>query len=160
MAIPGGGASEAFGAIWEFFAKLLRGEDPRIPIEPGGAMELPITAALVLIDSYGSFKAFRADWKWVRLMLPLQGRLVVEQILWDRGTPWRSLVTGFRAIRDTDGTEGIFGAQRSDVNAVLDEKKETSSTDNGLFVEGEPVPEWTVATGGGTTFKRRPWWFK
>lgn len=37
-------------------------------------------------------------WKVLRLRLPLQDRLVVEQILWDKEGPWRQLVAGFRPI--------------------------------------------------------------
>lgn len=50
------------------------------------------------IRSYASPRAFQADWKWMRLMVPLQFRLLVEQVLWDLGGDWRKLVTGFRPI--------------------------------------------------------------
>lgn len=46
----------------------------------------------------GRFDTFKNDWLVLRNSLPLQARLVVEQILSKEGPPWRSLVTGFRAI--------------------------------------------------------------
>lgn len=61
------------------------------------------------IDSYESYNrdvprriilaAFTQHWKRLRLRLPLQDRLVIEQILWDKGAEWRELVTGFRPIK-------------------------------------------------------------
>lgn len=44
------------------------------------------------------FEAFREDWKWLRLAMPLQVRLFVEQICYDKGWPWRSVYTGFSPI--------------------------------------------------------------
>ncbi len=44
------------------------------------------------------FSAFRSRWAYVRQLLPLQSRLLVEQILWAMGPPWRSLLTGFNPI--------------------------------------------------------------
>jgi len=43
-------------------------------------------------EGYG---VFYSDWKKVRMWLSLQERLCVEQVLFDMGRPWRSLVTGF-----------------------------------------------------------------
>lgn len=57
-----------------------------------------ILAANVLLDSYTNVSEFMSDWKWLRLLVPLQVRLFVEQILWDRGGRWRQLVTGFRPV--------------------------------------------------------------
>ena len=48
--------------------------------------------------SYRSAYHFQKEWKWIRLAVPLQLRLIVEQVLWDRGGDWRKLVTGFRPI--------------------------------------------------------------
>ena len=52
-----------------------------------------------LIEGYQSPREFEADWKWVRLVVPLQMRLMVEQILWDKKGGWRDLVTGFRPVK-------------------------------------------------------------
>ena len=52
-----------------------------------------------VLDSYDSPGAFQRDWKWVRLLVPLQMRLMVEQVLWDKGIGWRKLVTGFGPVR-------------------------------------------------------------
>lgn len=48
------------------------------------------------------FSAFRSRWAFVRQLLPLQGRLLVEQILWAMGPPWRSLLTGFNPVEIGD----------------------------------------------------------
>lgn len=45
--------------------------------------------------------AFTRDWKALRLRLPLQDRLVVEQVLYDKGGWHRKLVSGFRPIGAT-----------------------------------------------------------
>lgn len=42
--------------------------------------------------------AFRADWKWIRLWLDLQERLFVEQMLYEKGGFYRTLVTGFKPV--------------------------------------------------------------
>ena len=52
-----------------------------------------------LIEGYDGPKAFEADWKWIRLTVPLQFRLLVEQILWDKRGGWRDLVTGFGPVK-------------------------------------------------------------
>ncbi len=51
-----------------------------------------------VLSSYSGPKAFEADWKYARLVVPLQFRLLVEQELWDRRGGWRDLVTGFKPI--------------------------------------------------------------
>lgn len=57
------------------------------------------------IDQYGSdYRAFAADWTLLRVFVPLQVRLATEQLLWQRGEPWRRLVTGFRPV-DLGGAE-------------------------------------------------------
>lgn len=80
----------------------------------GSASRVPYTvvlaAANAYLDLYGdNFGLFKGDWKWQRLLTPLQGRLMMEQILWDRGLPWRSLITGFRAIEGDAGETGVVG---------------------------------------------------
>lgn len=44
------------------------------------------------------YELFKHQWKLLRLGVGLQARLLVEQILWDKGNPWRELITGFGAI--------------------------------------------------------------
>lgn len=46
---------------------------------------------------YG-FAEFSACWRYLRLGLDLQSRLLIEQILWDWGKPWSNLDTGFRPV--------------------------------------------------------------
>ncbi len=41
---------------------------------------------------------FRSRWAYVRQLLPLQGRLLIEQVLWAMGPPWRTLLTGFNPV--------------------------------------------------------------
>ena len=77
--------------------------------EAGEWWEIPVKLANDVLDAYSSFDAFRDDWKWQRLLTPLQARLLMEQILWDRGLPWRSLITGFRAIEGDAGETGVIG---------------------------------------------------
>lgn len=60
------------------------------------------------IDSYETnekapgegFALFKRHWKLLRLGIGLQVRLLVEQILYDRGEPWSRLCTGFGSIGD------------------------------------------------------------
>ena len=77
--------------------------------EPAKWWTTPVSLANALIDAYSTFEDFRSDWKWMRLLVPLQGRLLTEQLLWDRGLPWRSLITGFRAIEGDAGQTGVSG---------------------------------------------------
>jgi hypothetical protein len=44
----------------------------------------------------GDYVAFRLDWLVARMGIPLQARLLVEQVLWDKGKPWAQLCSGFR----------------------------------------------------------------
>jgi hypothetical protein len=53
------------------------------------------------LASYGgekdreAFDKFRRDWICLRVGIALQVRLMVEQLLYERGEPWSSLCTGF-----------------------------------------------------------------
>lgn len=49
-------------------------------------------------DKAGGFAEFRSMWRKVRNAVPLQTRLMVEQILWEKGGTWRGLVSGFKPI--------------------------------------------------------------
>ncbi len=51
------------------------------------------------LEGYSGPREFEADWKWIRLVVPLQMRLLVEQILWDKRGGWRDLVTGFGPVK-------------------------------------------------------------
>jgi hypothetical protein len=44
----------------------------------------------------GDYEAFRTDWLVARMGISLQARLLVEQVLWDKGKPWSQLCSGFR----------------------------------------------------------------
>ena len=50
-------------------------------------------------------KAFEREWKWARLVLPLQVRLAAEQGLWDLGGDYRRLVSGFKPL--TGAEDGV-----------------------------------------------------
>lgn len=50
------------------------------------------------IDSYDSVNEFTAHWTTLRNGIPLQARLMVEQVLWKKGGVYRSLVSGFRPL--------------------------------------------------------------
>lgn len=41
---------------------------------------------------------FKQDWKIARHIIGLQVRLVCEQVFWDLGGKWRSLITGFKPL--------------------------------------------------------------
>lgn len=44
------------------------------------------------------FELFKYHWRILRVWVPLQLRLCVEQVLQDMGKPWNTLITGFRPI--------------------------------------------------------------
>lgn len=44
------------------------------------------------------FDVFQNHWKRIRPWLDLQTRLACEQIFYDKGQPWRQLVSGFRPL--------------------------------------------------------------
>lgn len=46
-----------------------------------------------------AYATFRMHWIYYRLVIPLQLRLMVEQLLYERGYPWRGLVTGFNPVK-------------------------------------------------------------
>ncbi len=87
--------------IWDFARSLNPSLDPVLgEPDPGWRHLLRglIGDANRILDNYDSVAGFEEDWKWVRIAIPLQVRLIVEQILWDRGGRWRELVTGFKPI--------------------------------------------------------------
>lgn len=43
----------------------------------------------------GDYPGFRLDWLVARMLVPLQVRLLVEQILYEKGEPWSKLCSGF-----------------------------------------------------------------
>lgn len=59
--------------------------------------------AKVFVEQYKTPRAFEGDWKWLRLSVPLQVRLLVEQVLWDKRGGWRDLVTGFGPVKGRPG---------------------------------------------------------
>lgn len=44
------------------------------------------------------YESFRRMWKYGRLAIPLQVRLLVEQVLYEKGRPWSALCTGFQPV--------------------------------------------------------------
>lgn len=50
------------------------------------------------ILSYHHATAFFEDWQWLRMMIDLQTRLFIEQVLTNMGEPWSKAVTGFSAM--------------------------------------------------------------
>ena len=65
-----------------------------------------------MIEGYRSAREFERDWKWIRLVVPLQVRLLVEQILWDKRGGWRDLVTGFGPVKGRYGTRSKLDSGR------------------------------------------------
>lgn len=67
----------------------------------GGAIDrmrtLRVRAHEWIESEYGNdYQAFRLDWLVARMGIALQARLLVEQVLWDKGKPWSQLCSGFR----------------------------------------------------------------
>lgn len=58
------------------------------------------------VDEYPAVVDFQADWVRARLFVPLQIRLAMEQLLWERGGGYRSLVTGFGPATVPGGAVG------------------------------------------------------
>ena len=74
-------------------------------------VERAVDALRSMIGGYRSPRAFEEDWKWLRLVVPLQLRLLVEQILWDKRGGWRDLVTGFGPVKGRGGRKPLSGAK-------------------------------------------------
>ena len=104
---------EKFNAWWDEVMDYFRPAfDPNTTWADVGGLDVVlwgIDEAKRLIAAYDDFNLFREHWKWRRLLVPLQFRLICEQILWDMGLPWRSLITGFRAIEGAAGQTGVSG---------------------------------------------------
>ena len=47
-----------------------------------------------------AWSAFRLEWRTYRLVIPLQVRLMTEQVLYDMGYPWRAAYTGFNPMKE------------------------------------------------------------
>lgn len=45
------------------------------------------------------FARFKRHWRSVRMFIPLQVRLCAEQVFYDKGYPWNSLVSGFNPYK-------------------------------------------------------------
>ena len=52
------------------------------------------------------FEEFKELWATARQFVGLQARLALEQVFWVLGPPWRSLVTGFKAITFDEKVRG------------------------------------------------------
>lgn len=71
--------------------------------------------------------SFGLVWSRVRTFISLQVRLVVEQVLWERGGKWRTYVTGFgpvdvkRTLTESERTRDLgqtLGERRSEATRV------------------------------------------
>lgn len=54
------------------------------------------------------WRTFAEDWRIVRMFVPLQFRLCAEQVLYDKGLPWRTMVSGFRPLKDQASAAQTF----------------------------------------------------
>ncbi len=90
---------------------------------------------------------FRSRWAYVRQLLPLQGRLLIEQILWAMGPPWRTLITGFDPVELGDvgilRPLGGFGGAGEDLGTP----DSTTNVDGGT--PGGGGGGWLPSGGGG-----------
>lgn len=63
------------------------------------------------VDEYkGNVLGFQHDWVRARLFVPLQIRLAMEQILYERGGAYRTLVSGFGPADVPGGAAGQGGS--------------------------------------------------
>ena len=67
----------------------------KIAAGQGRALEAGISAMLDEMTP----EEFQGEWQWARMLVPLQLRLIVEQVLWNRGRPWKDLITGFLPMK-------------------------------------------------------------
>ncbi len=104
------------------------------------------------------FSAFRSRWAYVRQLIPLQSRLLVEQILWSMGPPWRTLLTGFNPVEL--GDVGILVPFKAGA-APPQEESETSVGDGvgGTVIDGGVYVPPSGGGGGGISnpVYRRKW---
>ncbi len=113
---------EQFQVIAETLAKWtadvgLSGAFLSVAADSGRAVANQVRAALL---KYSSAKAFQRDWKWARLSVPLQIRLLVEQVLWEKDGDWRNLVTGFGPIKDVEAEpeKPVFSTKLAKSNVI------------------------------------------
>lgn len=60
---------------------------------------LRVRASEWIESEYGNdYVSFSLDWKVARMGISLQARLLVEQVLYDKGLPWSKLCSGFRPV--------------------------------------------------------------
>ncbi len=65
--------------------------------EAAGALTRLSGDLATAVHGYGA-RRFRKLWVRARLLVGLQSRLFIEQVLWELGGPFRDLVTGFRPV--------------------------------------------------------------
>lgn len=85
------------------------------------------------------FSAFRSRWAYIRQLMPLQSRLLVEQILYAMGPPWRRLLTGFNPVEL--GDVGVLVPWKP--AAAPSEDEINVSEEEDVFVPEVPVIPWT-----------------
>lgn len=86
-----------------------------------------------LVDECVAMGSFAADWPKIRTFVPLQIRLVAEQIFWTRGGEFRKYVTGFKPVDLGAGAGSSLPATR----AQLAESITASETAKG-------TPQWQI----------------
>lgn len=87
----------------------------------------------------GGFDRFVDSWKLGRQLVPLQGRLVMEQVLWDLGGPWRTLVSGFKPL-DVSSRGSLAGTSGEGA---------TAGSGSAAGGGGTPTTQPQQTTGGG-----------
>ena len=111
----------------------------RASLAGAGAVGRRIAGTLVrALASYKRLSDFVEDWRYARLVLPLQARLVAEEVLWQLG--FQGLVSGFRTLGAT------WRPRRQDIRRHENIKREIRRSPAGTFgvlrdaSEGEYVP--------------------
>ncbi len=108
------------------------------------------------------FSAFRSRWAYVRQLIPLQSRLLVEQILWSMGPPWRSLLTGFNPVEL--GDVGVLVPFKQGEAPPLESTETFEGPVAGSGGDEGSGGGWTEPPGGGggtyNPTRRRKWKWK
>jgi len=90
-------------------------------------------------SDYGDdVRRFASNWRWVRMLISLQVRLIIEQILWDRGGDWRKMITGFLPMSsesEASPSEGDERRERSLERASERENKRLREESRKRFLE-------------------------
>ena len=101
-----------------------------------------------LLDELVAKGDFSEDWPYIRAFVPLQIRLVCEQIMWDRGGDWRQYVTGFRPVDRSIPGSGVLAKMD------LEDLKIASPTAAKRFATQEALDRYRWAMYKKTTGRR------